>query len=210
MLDSIFFFRRPILSCQSGFLTLAWWHGLLDLTRNIRTWGPERSGGWAARCAAEIPVISQWLNPEEQPVEGRGRPGQFFTGSCSRGASWRWAGWAEHPPQLRVSLMSFLALCLTLAGCCTMRMGCPAPALIFLVTSAWLWIHPCIAHPSCSPPVFMVCLHISFVFLPSFLSDLAVAADFSETVRVQYKCLCYWRPERGGKGTWPVIKWLWQ
>lgn len=27
----------------------------------------------------------------------------------------------------------------------------------------------------------MVCLHISFVFLFSFLSDLAVAADFSET-----------------------------
>lgn len=46
----------------------------------------------------------------------------------------------------------------------------------------------------------MVGLHINFVIIFSFLSDLAVAADFSETVRFQYKCLCYWKPERGGKG----------
>lgn len=56
--------------------------------------------------------------------------------------------------------------------------SCPACPGDFNVTMA---PPPCIAHPSRSTPVFMVCLHVSFVFLFSFLSDLAVAADFSET-----------------------------
>lgn len=44
-----------------------------------------------------------------------------------------------------------------------------------------------------------MCLHISSVFLLSFLF-WPVCGSWLLRNTVQYKCLCYWRPERGGKG----------
>lgn len=80
-------------------------------------------------------------------------------------------------------------------------------AVLLLSCLSWLLqhdcsFHLCITHPSPSTAIFMVVLHINFVIIFSFLSDLAVAADFSETLRFQYKRLCYWKPERaeGGEG----------
>lgn len=59
------------------------WHDTAHriLQENIRTRGLERQGDRAAACTnspAEIPIISQLLNPKEHPVEGRGGLGWLF------------------------------------------------------------------------------------------------------------------------------------